>query len=229
MSRPHQERCEGTAAWWDSAVLSWRVAMLRHCSRRLDGPGAETLVAQDVVGPCPGLYRADAGHSYCLPRGGEPGAVVGVAAREDVGERAVGTVAGQVDFASQAASGASEAGSAGPFVGPRRRAGGHGRRWSRPTSASRCLLPSRRVSGPPGACARRCRPATTGEGGGAAWTTARTAPAHPVRPSRCGTPHDPVEHPAVVQPLPVPQRHRQQWSDELPLGLGEFLATYHRP
>ena len=80
-----------------------------------DGPGAVALVAQHVGGPCAGPSRADAGHSHRFHHGGELGAVVGVAAREREGERAADTVACRVDFAGQAASGASEAGAAGPL------------------------------------------------------------------------------------------------------------------
>ena len=79
-----------------------------------DGPGAVALVAQDVGGPHAGPSRTNAGHPDLLHHGGELGAVVGVPTRDREGERAAKGVAGQVDFAGQATSGASEAGAAEP-------------------------------------------------------------------------------------------------------------------
>lgn len=39
--------------------------------------------------------------------------------------------------------------------------------------------------------------------------------------------HDPVQDPAVIEPLASPQRLGQQRPDELPLGVRQFMATYH--
>ncbi|NEA58261.1 transposase [Streptomyces sp. SID13666] len=42
--------------------------------------------------------------------------------------------------------------------------------------------------------------------------------------------HDPVtssKHRVVVHPLPAARRDRQQRTDELPLGIGQFMSTYH--
>lgn len=46
-----------------------------------------------------------------------------------------------------------------------------------------------------------------------------------IPPGRPGPelPHDPVQDPAV----PPPHRRGQQRPDELPLGIGQFMATYH--
>ncbi len=82
-----------------------------------DGFGAVALVAQDVGGPHAGPSWADAGYPYRLHHCGELGAVVGVAARDGEGERAAEGVAGEMDFAGQAASGASEC-PAPPFRAP---------------------------------------------------------------------------------------------------------------
>lgn len=76
-------------------------------------PGADrfravALVAQDVIGPDAGTAGSDPGHPDRLHHGGEPGADVGVAAREDEAERPAPAVAGQVDLAGQAASGPTE-------------------------------------------------------------------------------------------------------------------------
>jgi len=76
-------------------------------------PGADrfravALVAQDVIGPNAGTAGSEPGHPDRLHHGGEAGAVVGVAAREDEAERPAPAVAGQVDLAGQAASGPTE-------------------------------------------------------------------------------------------------------------------------
>lgn len=50
-----------------------------------------------------------------------------------------------------------------------------------------------------------------------------------IPPGRPGPelPHDPVQDPAVIQPLAPSQRLGQQRPDELPLGIGQLMATYH--
>lgn len=74
-----------------------------------------------------------------------------------------------------------------PHFGPRRHAGGHGRRWSRPTPATQCPRP--RPPGPvqPAASGRTCRPEPTGGNGCAVSPRTLTAPARPARPPRTGT------------------------------------------
>lgn len=76
-------------------------------------PGADrfravALVAQDVIGSDARSSRSEPGHADPFHHGGEPGAAVGVAARDDEAERTAPAVAGQVDLAGQAASGPAE-------------------------------------------------------------------------------------------------------------------------
>lgn len=81
---------------------------------RADGSGAVALVAQYVGGTEAGPARADPWHPDRVHHGGELGAVVGVPAGDGEGKRSAQSVAGEVDFAGQAASGASERGAAEP-------------------------------------------------------------------------------------------------------------------
>lgn len=83
-----------------------------------DRSGAVALVAQDMGGPQAGTPRAGAGHPDRFQYGGELGAVVGVPAREHEGQGSASGVAGQVDLACQAASGASESGNVEPPCPP---------------------------------------------------------------------------------------------------------------
>lgn len=78
------------------------------------GFGAVALVADDVVGADPGPSRPEPGHPDRLHHGGELRAVVGVPAGDGEGERSPHSVAGQVDFAGQAASGPAESRGAEP-------------------------------------------------------------------------------------------------------------------
>jgi hypothetical protein len=84
-----------------------------------DGFGAVALVDQDMGGPHAGPSRTRAGHPYRFHHGGELGAVVGVPACDGNGERAAEGVAGEMNLAGQAASGASESrASKPPFRAP---------------------------------------------------------------------------------------------------------------
>lgn len=76
--------------------------------------------------------------------------------------------------------------------------------------ASRCPRPRPHRPGRPGAYARTCRPSPSTEPG--VQRGPRTVPLRHVLPGGPGTelPHEPIEHGAVVQPLPTPQRLGQQ-------------------
>jgi hypothetical protein len=155
---------------------------------------AVALVAQHVGGPRPGTARARARYPDRLHHGGEPGAVVGVAAREHEGERAPEGVAGQVDLAGQTAPGASERGAAEPpFRAPA------ACRWARTTVESTDT--SQSIS--PAASARASRSAGPGDSRAAPRrrcavprhrgpAAARGAGAVHDRPRHCG--RDPLGH-----------------------------------
>lgn len=193
-----------------------------------DGLGAVALGAQDVAGPVPRPSRAEAGHPYRVRHGREPGAVVDVPASDSESERTPHGIARQVNFAGQSTSEASECGAAEPsFRAPA--ACWRARTTVESTDTSQSMSPAtsawapggpehppeRAVQGPPAEPGVRCGP--------------RTVPLGHVTPSGPGAelPHDPVEHLAVVQPLPAPQRLGQQRRDELPLGIRQFMTTYH--
>lgn len=101
-----------------------------------------------------GASRSDPGHPDRFHDGGEPGAVVGVAARDDEAERTAPVVTGEMNLGGQTASRPAEGRVAEPLFGPRPRAGEHGRRWSRPTRATRCHRPRPLLPGRPAASGR---------------------------------------------------------------------------
>lgn len=163
-----------------------------------DRSGAVALVTQDMRGPHPGASRAWAGHPDRLHHGGELGAVVGVAARDDESERAAHTVAGQVNLAGQAASGASEGRAAEPPFRAPVSADDRGVDRHQPVDVAGGVR--LRLGGAEHPLERAVRrpPAKTGVKRGP-----RPVPLGHIPPGRARTelPHDPVEDSAVIQPL----------------------------
>jgi hypothetical protein len=98
-----------------------------------------------LIGQYDGRTRARAPSGPGDRQGGhdglEGGCVVGLAGGQDEGRRAAAAVGRKVNLGSQAAPGPSEGmvsglADRGPFYGPRRRADGHARPWSRPRRPS---------------------------------------------------------------------------------------------
>lgn len=143
------------------------------------------------------------------------------------GVRADDGIADEVDLAGQAPRERPRAGRQSPLFGPWRSDGVRGRRWSRPTRASRSpgLVRS-------GLC-RLEHPLESAVQGSAAETEVQRGPppvplGHiPPGRARPELPHNPVDHRALVQPLPAPQGLGRQRPDELSLAIGQCMATYH--
>lgn len=144
------------------------------------------------------------------------------------GVRANDGVADEVDLAGQAPSGASEGGAAEPpFLDP----GGvtvcaddGGVDRHEPVDARGLVRP--------GLCCLE-HPLESAVQGPAAETEVQRGPppvplGHiPPGRARPELPHNPVDHRALVQPLPAPQGLGQQRPDELSPAIGQRMATYH--
>lgn len=192
-----------------------------------DGFRAVALVADDVIRPDPGPAGPRAGHPYRVHHGRELGAVVGVPACQHERERAARSVAGQVDFAGQTAAGPSEGRAAEPlFRAPA--ACWWARTMVESTDTSHSMSPA--VSALAWAVwSIRSDVPSAATGGSGVEAGPGAVPLGHVPPGDPGAelPHDPVEDRPVVQPWPPQHGPGQQWLHEFPLGIGQFIATYH--